>query len=119
VPIAIARPDVLITLSEKRRQRAAFLELVVGELSLSNVQVHPGDARGLPGPYDACLARAFGDIAKAWELAEPRLSEHGALVYWAGRSFDRARGVPDGTLVTLLDPPTLANSGPIAIMTRQ
>lgn len=119
VPVAIAIPDARVTLAERRRNRAAFLEFVVDELSLDNVLVHAGDATDLAGPFDACLARAFGDAEEAWRMALPRLSPGGVLLYWAGRSFDPGRGAPEGALVTLFEPPPLANVGPIAIMTQQ
>lgn len=119
VPIAIALPTVRVVLAERRRARAAFLELVVSELKLENVQVYLGDAGDLPGPFDVCVARAFGNARAAWGMARDRLREHGTLLYWAGETFEAARDAPEGVLVTLFQPPALANAGPIAIMTQQ
>lgn len=119
IPLAVARPDVAITLAERRRNRVAFLEAAVETLALENVTVHPGDAVEVAGPFEVCLARAFGSPARCWEVAEPRLAAGGKLLYWAGASFDPARETPPGALVSLFTTPTLANAGPIAIMTPQ
>lgn len=119
IPVAVALPAVQFVLAERRRNRAAFLELVVSELRLENVRAHLGDAADIPGPFDVCLARAFGNAREAWGMAKPRLKSRGTLLYWAGKTFDAARDAPEGVLVTLFHSPALANAGPIAIMTHQ
>src|SRR5207244_11160885 len=87
IPIAIARPEMRLVLTESRRSRAAFLELVVDTLELSNVAVHPRRAELLEPPADACLARAFGDIHRSWGVAVQLLRVGGSLLYWAGRRW--------------------------------
>jgi 16S rRNA (guanine527-N7)-methyltransferase len=118
IPVAVAEPDLDVTLSEPRRQRVAFLELVVERLGLANVVVHPGPAQELPRErFHACLARGFADAARTWGVAGTLLVPAGRLLYWAGGSFEPA-DVPDGVHVQVADPP-LESGGPIAIMTRQ
>lgn len=118
IPVAVAEPGLEVTLSEPRRQRAAFLELVVERLGLRNVIVHPGSAQELPAMrFDACLARGFADVPGTWEVAQPLLAPRGRLLYWAGRSFEPG-DVPKGVPVQVADAP-LESGGPIAIMTRQ
>jgi 16S rRNA (guanine527-N7)-methyltransferase len=117
VPVAIARPDVAVVLSEPRRDRAAFLELVAETLELSGVTVHVGRAEELdPGTADVCLARAFRGPAESWRVAEPLLVPAGALLYWAGD--ERGAPVP-GTRSQAFSTPSLADAGPIVMMTRQ
>jgi len=116
IPIAIAMPGLRSVVSERRRSRAAFLELVVDELELENVSVHSGLAEDLPHGADACLARAFGRPARCWSVAEPLLAPRGALLYWAGRETAiRLENVRTQAFFT----PALADAGPIVMMTRQ
>lgn len=87
IPLAIALPDMGFVLVEPKRRRAAFLEVVVDELRLTNVSVLAlrGDAVGEVA--DLCLARALAAPTEAWRTASPLLSERGRLAYWAGRSW--------------------------------
>jgi 16S rRNA (guanine(527)-N(7))-methyltransferase RsmG len=120
VVIAIARPDLEITLVDVRRNRAAFLDMVVSELSLEHVSVYPRRAETLKARVGLCLARAFKPAATAWAMAEPLLDhDAGRLIYWAGDTFDPASDRPSGASVELFHTPALARSGPLAIMTRQ
>jgi 16S rRNA (guanine527-N7)-methyltransferase len=91
IPLAIARPDLAVTLIEPRERRVAFLEMVVDSLSLANVRIHAARAEAVGGAFDRCLARAFGDLRRSWEAAFPLLRDGGgALVYFAGRSWSPA-----------------------------
>lgn len=119
VPLAIALPGLKITLTEPRRQRIAFLEMVVAELGLANASVHAGRAEQATGPVDACLARAFRDAVASWRIAEPLLRPDGRLVYFAGGRFDPARDLPGDVRATVLPASSLAKSGPLVIMTRK
>lgn len=116
IPVAIARPDVGVVLAEVRRNRAAFLELVVDELRLPNVRVHPGRAEALEGSFGACVARAFAPPAATWEIARPLLEPQGVLLYWAGRAFDPERDLPVDVQVRILERDPLANGGALVIM---
>ncbi|MEO8292804.1 MAG: 16S rRNA (guanine(527)-N(7))-methyltransferase RsmG [Actinomycetota bacterium] len=119
IPLAIALPDLRIIVTEPRRQRVAFLELVVQELGLPNVTVHAGRAEHLPGRWDACLARAFRGAEASWRVAAALLRPGGRLVYYAGARFDATHDMPAGVTGTILPSSDLAKSGPLVIMTRQ
>lgn len=119
IPVAIAVPDLLVTLVEARRRRASFLELAVEALALSNVTVVHGHAEHLEAQVDLALARAFTKASECWAIAEPLLAPGGRLVYFAGTGFDAATETPDGAEMALFRTPSLANSGPLAIMSRQ
>lgn len=116
VPVAIARPDVSVVLAEVRRARAAFLELVVDELGLSNVRVHLGRAQTLDRRFDACLARAFAPADESWAVASELLLEGGVLLYWAGAGFDADRDTPDNVQIRIPEADPLAYGGPVVIM---
>lgn len=117
--IAIARPDLELTLVDVRRNRAAFLEMVVGDLGLEHVSVYPRRAETLRVLVDLCLARAFKPPDATWAAAESLLRPGGRLIYWAGETFDPKKDVPDGVRVELFRTPALARSGPLAIMSPQ
>ena len=119
IPVAIARPDLAVTLAETRHQRIAFLELAVAELELDRVFVHAGRAEDVRGPVDACLARAFRDAGGSWKAAQRLVSPDGCLVYFAGARFDLRRDVPTGVAASVAPTSSLANAGPLVIMTRQ
>ena len=119
IPVAIARPELWVSLSETRHQWIAFLELVIQELSLPNVDVQAGRAEEASGPFEACLARAFRDAPASWRVAQRLLTPEGCLVYFAGARFDLARDVPAGVLARPVPTSPLANAGPLVIMTRQ
>lgn len=116
VPIAIARPDLEVVLAEVRRNRAAFLELVVDELALINVRVHLGRAERLDRRFQACLARAFAPPRESWLVAADLLVDGGVLVYWAGERFDAARDAPADVQVRVPRSDPLAYGGPVVIM---
>ena len=119
IPLAIALPDVQITLVEVRHNRAAFLETVIGALGLGQVTVHARRLETFRSSVDVCLARAFAPAPKAWAAADRLLGAGGMLVYWAGATFDPDAAPPLGVDVALFPTSALARSGPLAIMTRQ
>lgn len=116
IVFAIARPDVEMVLTEVRRNRVAFLELVADELRLANARVHWGRAEALEGPFGACTARAFATATATWAIARPLLEPEGVLLYWAGRTFDPDRDVPPDVQVQVQEADRLANGGPVVIM---
>src|SRR5262245_17499165 len=80
--VAIACPGLRVALVERRRNRAAFLELVVEELRLLNATVVAKGSEGLSEPVDLAFARALAPPQQAWALAEPLLRPGGRLVYF-------------------------------------
>jgi 16S rRNA (guanine527-N7)-methyltransferase len=119
IPVAIACPDLLMRVVDSRRNRAAFLELVVEELGLENVRVVAGRVEDLAEPVDLCFARAFADARSAWDAAAPRLRTGGRLVYFAGESFEDAFDLPPGVVRSNPLSSALARAGTLVIMTRQ
>lgn len=101
IVLAIARPNVTLTLVEVRKNRASFLMDVIRELGLGNVNVHPRRVETLRERRDLCTARAFAPLPKAWIAAAPLLSPEGRLIYWAGASFDPVEDLPDGVSAEL------------------
>ncbi len=120
VIVAVAWPELLVTLVESRRRRASFLELVVDRLGLGNVRVEAVRVEDLAEPVDVCFARAFAPLERSWRASEPLLrSPGGRLVYFAGRSAQARAQAPPGVLVEVRAAPMLASSGPLVIMAKQ
>lgn len=63
IVVAIALPNAKVFLVERRRRRAAFLELVTSRLSIANATVVKGDVRHLKGVCaDAVIAQAVAGL---------------------------------------------------------
>jgi len=119
IVVAIAEPLVRVLLVESRAKRAAFLELAVQELGLSNAEVVVGRAEELRREVDASFARAFAPLPVAWSVARGILRPGGRLVYFAGAELGDPV-VPDGAaLEAVVRTPVLESAGPLVIMTRQ
>jgi 16S rRNA (guanine527-N7)-methyltransferase len=90
IPLAIARPDLSVTLLEATGKKAAFLELAAQRLDLGNVRViaaraeevaHRPDQREC---YDLATARAVAPLATLVELTLPFVRVGGALAALKG-----------------------------------
>ena len=119
IVVAVAEPGVRVLLVESRAKRAAFLEFAVLELGLSNADVVVGRAEDLRREVDACFARAFAPLPRAWSVARGILRPGGRLVYFAGAELlDPV--VPEGAaLEAVVRTAVLESAGPLVIMTRQ
>ncbi len=120
--LAIARPDVRVTLVEPLLRRTTFLEEVVADLGLDTVEVVRGRAEELHGGarYDVVTARAVAPLGKLLGWSMPLVAATGALVAMKGSSVHdeveaagdvlrRLRCAPPEVLVLgadVLDPPT-------------
>ena len=82
IPLAIARPDLAMTLLEPRGRRAAFLRHAARAVPVPNSTVLEKRIQVLQEPlYDAATVRAVGDLATVVGQA-PFLVERGVLLAW-------------------------------------
>jgi 16S rRNA (guanine527-N7)-methyltransferase len=82
IPLAVARPDVAVTLLEPRGRRAAFLRHAARAVPMENVEVLEVRVQSLEEPgYDVATARAVGNLADHIGSA-PFLVPGGALLAW-------------------------------------
>jgi 16S rRNA (guanine527-N7)-methyltransferase len=91
--LAIARPDVQVTLVEPLLRRTTFLEEVCAALApygLDNVTVVRGRAEALHGEqtFDVVTARALAPLERLLGWCMPLVAPHGALVAMKGSSVD-------------------------------
>jgi 16S rRNA (guanine527-N7)-methyltransferase len=68
IPLAIARPDLAVTLIESNGKKARFLREVTRSLPLANVSVEQTRVQDATGRFDTVTARAFAGLADmlAW-----------------------------------------------------
>jgi len=119
IPLAIALPSSSVTLVEVRKGRVAFLEAVIDDLALPNVEVFLGRVTEVSATFSVSVARAFSSAAASWAAAQPLLEPGGRLIYWAGTGFQGAELDQEGVSWRVSTPLGLAESGPLVIMGRQ
>lgn len=93
IPLAVARPDLKITLVEATQKKAAFLEAVATALGLANVSVCAGRAEALVkgplgGSFDVVTARAVARLEKLLPLTAPFARAGGRLLLVKGQKAD-------------------------------
>jgi 16S rRNA (guanine527-N7)-methyltransferase len=86
--LAIARPDLRITLVEPLLRRTTFLEEVVDELGLFGVTVVRGRAEEVKARhgFDVVTSRAVAPLERLLRWSMPLVAPHGALVAMKGAS---------------------------------
>ena len=86
--LAIARPDLDVTLVEPLLRRTTFLTEVVEELGLDTVHVVRGRAESLHGErtFDVVTSRAVAPLERLLAWSMPLVAPHGALVAMKGSS---------------------------------
>ena len=90
IPLAIARPDLSVTLLEPLLRRANFLTEVVAELGLAGrVTVVRARAEDHRAQYDVVTARAVAALPKLLGWCLPLLAPGGELLALKGESAER------------------------------
>jgi len=93
IPLAIARPDLHVTLIEATQKKARFLAAVSDDLGLSNVTVHAERAEELAtgplgGRFDVVTARAVARLARLVPLVVPFARVGGRLLLIKGQRVE-------------------------------
>lgn len=87
IPLALARPDLGITLLEPLLRRVNFLELAVDNLGITDrVGVARGRAEDFDGSFDIATCRAVAPLDRLIGWCVPLLSPTGALIALKGAS---------------------------------
>ena len=87
IPLAILMPSVQFTLVDSNSKKTRFVQQVVLELKLNNVDVLHGrvESLGHEGQYDAVLSRAFASLKEIMNLTEYLLQPQGVLIAMKGQ----------------------------------
>ena len=121
IVMAIRRPDLAVTLVEPLLRRTTFLEEVVADLGLENVEVVRGRADALHGQrtFDVVTSRAVAPMDRLSRWSLPLVRSGGAFLAMKGSSvraevdsaatiISAGGGVVDGIIelgADILDPP--------------
>ena len=86
IPLAIARPDLKVTLLDSNSKKAAFLQQAVIELGLTNVSVHGGRVEQYHPAigFAAITSRAFAELADFVTLTRHLLAPGGMWLAMKG-----------------------------------
>lgn len=90
LPLALARPDLRVTLMDAQQKRLNFLQAVIDALHLSNVTlVHARAEDGARSPahrerYDLAVARAVAPLPVLAEYLLPYVTIGGQAICWKG-----------------------------------
>ncbi|NQS76458.1 MAG: 16S rRNA (guanine(527)-N(7))-methyltransferase RsmG [Peptococcaceae bacterium] len=90
IPLAVGRPDLLLTMVEATEKKVRFLEEVVQELALRNVKIlHTraedfGRKKAYREKYDIVVSRAVAPLAVLAEYCLPPLRTNGVFISMKG-----------------------------------
>jgi 16S rRNA (guanine527-N7)-methyltransferase len=85
--IALARPDLTVTLVEPLARRVVFLEEAVAELGLQ-VEVIRGRAEAVKRTFDVVTARAVAPLPKLIQITWPLMAKKGRILAIKGESAE-------------------------------
>ena len=86
IPLAIARPDLAVTLVEPMLRRVHFLEEVVTELGLAAVTVVRARGESAAVEVDVVVARAVAPLTRLLPTTAPLLVDGGTVLAVKGRA---------------------------------
>lgn len=91
IPIAIARPEINVTLAESQNKKAAFLREAVRTLGL-RAEVWAGRVEQMPAErvFEAVTLRAVEKMPRACRLAAGHLAASGSIAVFTTRAAESA-----------------------------
>jgi 16S rRNA (guanine527-N7)-methyltransferase len=100
IVLAIARPDVRVTLVEPLLRRTSFLDEVVLELGLDTCEVRRDRAERLHGrvAFDVVTSRAVAPLPKLLDWSVPLVAPGGAVIAMKGSRASEEVAAAAGTL---------------------
>jgi 16S rRNA (guanine527-N7)-methyltransferase len=120
IPLAIARPDVTVTLVEPNQKKVAFLRQAKGALGLTNLEVLGKRVEDIPGTsFDCVISRAFADLPDFVRVSERILMRQGMLIAMKGLvPYEEIGRLPPHAKTTIeaIDLPDLAASRHLIIV---
>jgi len=86
IPLAIARPDLRVTLLDSNHKKSAFLRQVVAELKIPNtdVQAERVESWATDARFDTIVSRAFAAVGDFVRASQRLLAPHGVFVAMKG-----------------------------------
>lgn len=99
IVLALAQPELAVTLVEANRKKASFLRHVRRQLGLGNIAVQQARVESVAqeSVFDCMTTRAFATAAQTLHYAGHLLSRHGRLVLMKGRDpAEEMKDLPTG-----------------------
>jgi 16S rRNA (guanine527-N7)-methyltransferase len=95
IPLAIARPDLAVSMVDTVQKKATFLQQVVIELGLRNVTVHHARVEEMVGQFAQITSRAFAELNLFVSLTRHLLAPGGRWLAMKGvRPGDEIAALP-------------------------
>lgn len=89
IPLAITNPQSLFFLTEPRKKRASFLQMLCLELNLNNVTIfpHPIQDSKIPQKVELITSRAVASTPMLIKLSSSLLGHKGAFLFYKGSNL--------------------------------
>ncbi len=105
IPLAIARPDLSVTLVDTVQKKTAFLRQAAIELELKNVAVHHARVEEMRGQYAQISSRAFAELARFVGVTCHLMAPGGSWLAMKGaRPDDELKALPADSEVEAIIP---------------
>lgn len=90
IPLAIARPNMSVTMLDSNQKKTAFIQQAIAELGLKNAQVvnERVEHWQAPRPFDVIVSRAFADLSDFVSQTRHLLALGGEFVAMKGQRPD-------------------------------
>jgi 16S rRNA (guanine527-N7)-methyltransferase len=108
IPLAIARPELAVTMVDTVQKKSTFLQQAAIELGLKNVAVHHARVEEMSGQYAQISSRAFAELALFVSLTRHLLAPGGRWLAMKGvRPDAEINALPADILVEAVIPLTV------------
>jgi len=105
IPLAIARPELSVSMVDTVQKKTTFLQQAVIELALKNVTVHHARVEEMQGQYAQISSRAFAEIGLFISLTRHLLAPNGRWLAMKGmRPDDELKALPADITVEAIIP---------------
>ena len=105
IPLAIARPELSVSMVDTVQKKTTFLQQAVIELALKNVTVHHARVEEMQGQYAQISSRAFAEIDLFISLTRHLLAPNGRWLAMKGvRPDDEIKALPADITVEAIIP---------------
>ncbi len=85
--IAIARPEIAVTLVERDLRKCTFLREAARALTLTNIRILDKDAKDLTETVDVVTSRALAALDALFEFSHPILGKDSICLFPKGENF--------------------------------
>ena len=100
IPLAIARPELSVSMVDTVQKKATFLQQAAIQLGLKNVTAHHARVEQLPGQYAQISSRAFAELKLFTDLTRHLLAPGGRWLAMKGvRPDDEIAALPADIVV--------------------